>query len=135
MNTNEIEQAFLETSFIVQTENPIVLKIGEIPEQLLQKFPQIKTWAFITAWNPLPLVLTKSENDFRNNQLKVQLNEDGFIFYPGIGVSLSGDWSEESFFIEDIDLKSANAISLKFGQLAFLFGDRISGNQLIFTEK
>jgi hypothetical protein len=135
MKTEEIELAFLETSFIVQTENPIVLKIGEIPEQLLQKFPQIKTWAFITAWNPLPLVLNKSENDFRNNQLKVQLNEDGFIFYPGIGVSSSGDWSEESFFIEDIDLKSANAISLKFGQLAFLFGDRISGNQLIFTEK
>jgi hypothetical protein len=134
MDSSQIEQAFLETNYIVQTENPIVLIIGEIPKQLFQNFPLIKTWAFITAWNPLPDILTKSENDIRNHQLKVQLMEEGFIFHPGVGISKNEDWSEDSFFIENIDLDTANAISLKYGQLAFLFGDNLNGNQLIFTE-
>ena len=134
MDSNQIEQAFLETNYIAEIEdNPIVLKIGETPENLIQRFPKIKTWAFITAWNPLPDILTKSENDIRNNQLKIQLKEEGFIFYPGVGISKNEDWSEDSFFIENIELETANDISLKFGQLAFLYGDIAKGNQLIFT--
>ncbi len=134
MDSNQIEKAFLETNYIAEIENnPIVLKIGETPENLIQRFPKIKTWAFITAWNPLPDILTKSENDIRNNQLKVQLKEEGFIFHPGVGISKNEDWSEESFFIENIELETANEISLKFGQLAFLYGDIAKGNQLIFT--
>ena len=39
------------------------------------------------------------------------------------------------FFIENIDLETANAISLKYCQLAFLYGDKENGNQLIFTKK
>jgi len=134
MDTKKIETAFLETSYIIHLDNEIVLKIGEVPSNLLSEYPQIKTWAFITAWNPLPDILTKSENDIRNNQLQVQLNEEGYVFYPGVGVSKNEDWSEDSFFIENIDMEIANDISLKFGQLAFLYGDRIKGNQLIFTK-
>lgn len=134
-NSNQIEKAFLETNYIVQIENnPIVLKIGETPNKLIQNFPQIKTWAFITAWNPLPDILAKSENDIRNNQLKVQLKQEGFIFYPGVGISKNEDWSEDSFFIENIELVTANNISLKYGQFAFLYGDKVNGNQLIFTK-
>ena len=33
-----------------------------------------------------------------------------------------------SFFIENIDLETANQISLKYGQLAFLYGDKVKGN-------
>ncbi len=134
MDSNQIEQAFLETSYIVQIENTIVLKIGEIPKQLVQNFPQIKTWAFITAWNPLPDILTKTENDIRNNQLRFQLKVEGFKYYPGVGVSKNEDWSEESFFVENIELQKANEIASKFGQLAFLYGDIVKGNQLIFTQ-
>ena len=49
------------------------------------------------------------------------------------GISKNEDWSEDSFFIENIELETANDISLKFGQLAFLYGDIAKGNQLIFT--
>ena len=129
-----MEQAFLETSYIVQTESPVVLKIGEIPTQLFQNFPEIKTWAFITAWNPLPDVFSRDQNDFRNNQLKFLLEEEGFIFYPGVGISKNEDWFEDSFFIENIEFEKANEIAYKFGQLAFLYGNILKGNQLIFTQ-
>jgi len=134
MDTDKIKTAFLETNYTILVENKIVLKIGEMPSQLFSEFPQIKTWAFITAWNPLPDVLTKSENDIRNNQLKIQLKEQGFVFHPGVGISKNEDWSEDSFFIENINLETANQISLKYGQLAFLYGDKVKGNQLIFTK-
>jgi len=135
MDKNQLEQAFLETNYIAEIDaNPIVLKIGEIPKDLIQRFPQIKTWAFITAWNPLPEILTKPQNDIRNHQLKIQLKEAGFIFYPGVGISKNEDWSEDSFFIANIELETANHISIKYGQLAFLYGDEIKGNQLIFTK-
>lgn len=134
MDTDKIETAFLETNYIILLENKIALKIGDMPSQLFSEYPQIKTWAFLTAWNPLPDILTKSENDIRNNQLKIQLKEQGFNFYPGVGISKNEDWSEDSFFIENIDLETANQISLKFGQLAFLYGDKVKGNQLIFTK-
>jgi len=129
-----IKNAFLETNYTILVENKIVLKIGEMPSQLFSEYPQINTWAFIAAWNPLPDILTKTENDIRNNQLKIQLKELGFIFHPGVGISKNEDWSEDSFFIENIDLETANQISLKYGQLAFLYGDKINGNQLIFTQ-
>jgi len=135
METNKIEASFLETNYVILLENRITLRIGEMPSQLLSEHRQIKTWAFITAWNPLPDILTKSENDIRNHQLQVQLEEEGFIFHPGVGISKNEDWSEDSFFIENIELEKANDISLKYGQLAFLYGDNISGNQLIFTKK
>jgi len=134
MDTDKIETAFLETNYIILLENKIVLKIGEVPAQLLNEYSQIITWAFITAWNPLPEILTKSENDIRNDQLKVQLKNEGFIFYPGVGISKNEEWSEDSFFIENIELETANDISLKYGQLAFLYGDKLKGNQLIFTK-
>ena len=134
MNQNEIEQAFLETNYIVQLENEVVLKMGEIPTRLIDDLPQIKTWAFITAWNPLPDILTRTQNDIRNNELRKQLEDEGYLIYPGIGISKNEEWSEESFFIGNIESEKANAISSKFGQLAFLYGDRIKGNQLIFTK-
>ena len=134
MDTDKIKTAFLETNYIIHLKNQIVLKIGEIPQRLLNENSHINFIAFITAWNPLPDILTKSENDIRNNQLKVQLKEQGFNLYPGVGISKNEDWSEDSFFIENIDLETANQISLKYGQLAFLYGDKVKGNQLIFTK-
>lgn len=36
-------------------------------------------------------ISTKSENDVRNNQLKVQLQEEGFIYQGGVGISKNED--------------------------------------------
>ena len=133
MKTNEIKQAFLETQYIIHFQVDIVLKIGEIPSDLLQHLPLIQTWAFITAWNPLPDILSKSENEQRNEDLRQFLIDQEFSIHNGIGVSKDQTWSEESFFIENINLENARSISKKYGQLAFVYGDRIAGNQLVFT--
>ena len=133
MKTNEIEQAFLETNYIIHLQGEIVLRIGEIPLDLLEQLPLLETWAFITAWNPLPDILSKSENNLRNASLQRHLIDLGYTVHKGIGVSKDQSWSEESFFIENISHEDARQASAKFGQLAFVYGERESGNQLVFT--
>jgi hypothetical protein len=133
MKTTEIEQAFLETNYIIHLKGEIVLRIGEIPADLLKQLPSLETWAFITAWNPLPDILSKAENDLRNAALQRHLIDQGYTIHNGIGISKDQSWSEESFFIENIRLEDARQASAKFGQLAFVYGDRKSGNQLVFT--
>jgi hypothetical protein len=133
MKTNEIEQAFLETSYIIHLQSDIVLKIGEVPADLLEHLPLLKTWAFITAWNPLPDILSKAENEQRNEDLQQYLLDRGYPIHKGIGISKDQTWSEESFFIENIELEDARTASAKFGQLAFVYGERKHVNQLVFT--
>ena len=132
-NTNEIEQAFLETNYIIHLQGEILLRIGEIPADLLAQIPLLETWAFITAWNPLPDILSKAENELRNEALQRDLTDHGYTVHNGIGISKDQSWSEESFFIEHISLEDARAASAKYGQLAFIYGERESGNQLVFT--
>ena len=133
MQSTEIEQAFLETSYIIHLQGEIVLRIGEMPADLLKQLPSLETWAFITAWNPLPDILSKAENDVRNAALQRHLIDQGYTVHNGIGISKDQSWSEESFFIENISLEDARQASAKFGQLAFVYGDRETGNRLIFT--
>jgi len=133
MKTKEIEHAFIETQYIFHLQSEIVLKIGEIPADLLEHLPLLQTWAFITAWNPLPDILSRAENDHRNAELQRLLIDQGYSIHKGIGISKDQDWSEESFFIENIDLEVARLVSAQFGQLAFVYGDRKNGNQLVFT--
>ena len=133
MKTNEIEQAFLETNYIIHLQGEIVLRIGEMPADLLKQLPSLETWAFITAWNPLPDIFSKAENDVRNASLQRHLIDLGYTVHNGIGISKDQSWSEESFFIENISLEDARQASAKFGQLAFVYGDRKNGNQLVFT--
>ena len=133
MQSTEIEQAFLETSYIIHLQGEIVLRIGEMPADLLKQLPSLETWAFITAWNPLPDILSKAENDVRNAALQRHLIDQGYTVHNGIGISKDQSWSEESFFIENISLEDARQASAKFGQLAFVYGDRKNGNQLVFT--
>ena len=133
MKTTEIEQAFLETNYIIHLQGEIVLRIGEMPADLLKQLPLLETWAFITAWNPLPDILSKAENDVRNASLQRHLIDLGYTVHNGIGISKDQSWSEESFFIENISFEDSRQASAKFGQLAFVYGDRKNGNQLVFT--
>ena len=135
MEIDQIKNEFLETSYLIHLEKEITLKIGEHPIELIKYFPKIESWAFITAWNPLPAILSIDQNNNRNSELLAQLKAANYETYSGIGVSKDEKWSEASFFIVNIDLAAAHSISSQFGQLAFLYGDRESGNQLMFTHR
>lgn len=124
----------MSTNFIILKNDvfpvDLILKIGSFH----QLNPNIKSWAFITAWNPLPTILTYQENIERNNSLLLELNNDGYISHLGKGVSADGKWEEESFLIENINKATALDFSIKYGQMAFVYGGLDKKAELIYTK-
>ena len=80
MTKEEIHQAFIETNFIViiSQENSIILKVNHKAEDLEHQFPELESWCFITAFNPLPEILELEENQKRNKQLEHDIQNLGF---------------------------------------------------------
>ena len=137
MTLEEIDLAFKSTNYIILKNDvfpkDIILNIGIIYE--LSQVSTIKEWAFITAWNPLPEILSFEENVERNNLLREELLSLGYVCHLGKGVSSDGQWQEESFFIENIDKDSALKISNKYGQLAFVHGVLNKEAELVYSIK
>jgi hypothetical protein len=135
MTPEEIDLAFKSTDYIIlkneKFSNDVVLKIGIINE--INSDESIKEWAFITAWNPLPEILSLEENLERNNALLTELTSLGYGCHVGKGVSSDGKWEEESFFIENIDRDTGISISNKYGQLAFVYGCLNKETELIYS--
>lgn len=134
-----IKKAFLNTNYMVYAtkhkQDDITIKIGSLNEALYGAIPNLSTWAYLTAWNPLPQVLSLEQNRERNNDLKKMLEVSHIAFTEGIGVSEDGMWSEESFLIQNIDEDRAYDLAVKFGQLAFVYGVQNQKAKLVFTKK
>lgn len=133
-----MHQSFLETDYIVfknhKFENNVVLKINQKVLDIDSANELTQPCAFITAWNPLPDILSLKENRKRSEELKNDLIKRGYVFHEAMGISSDKKWSEESYFIEGIDLDSANEISQKYGQKAFVFCDSYCLVKLIYTQ-
>jgi hypothetical protein len=136
MTKEEINQAFTETNYYVLISNgkSITLNVNKKLEELEILFPNLNSWCFITAFNPLPEILELAQNKKRNQELEHDILNLGFEYLDGIGLSADGNWSEESFFIKNISLKSANQLAIKYEQLAFLFGEKRKAATLFYTK-
>lgn len=125
----ELNQAYLNTTYRVLQSPVIDIKINQNNTEL----NKLENWAFITAWNPHPEISYLIENQSRNKRLEKDIKQLGLKYCLGIGISEDQKWSEESFFIENIDLGKANELSSKFGQLAFVYGIRNQNAMLYYT--
>ncbi len=130
MTKEETHQAFLETVYTVFNNPNFNIRINEI----VKEKSSLYSWAFITAWNPLPQILSLEENKQRNKKLENDLNQLDFIYSNGIGVSKDGLWSVESFFFENISLDKAKELAVKNGQLAFVFGTKNNKAALVYNK-
>lgn len=134
----QIKKAFLSTDYIVYGAkykiDDILIKIDSLNKKIVESIPNLITWAYLTAWNPLPQVLTLEQNRERNNDLKKMLEDNHIEFTEGIGVSEDGMWSEESFLIHNITEDSAYDVAVEFGQLAFVYGAKNQKAKLAFTK-
>ena len=103
-------------------------------EELEKQFPNLQSWCFITAWNPLPEVLALEENKKRNQLLENDIQNLGLKYLKGIGISADENWLEESFFILDCPLQIAKDLAIKYGQLAFLYGEKKAEANLVYLK-
>jgi hypothetical protein len=125
----EHHEAFLDTTYRVLQSPYVDIKISQSPVE----FSELENWAFITAWNPLPQILSLEENKIRNKQLEEDIKQIDLKYTFGLGISQDELWSEESFFIENINLSIANQLASKYGQLAFVYGTSGQNAELVYT--
>ncbi len=130
MTTEQLHQAFLNTSFKVVAKTEFTIKIDIV----IPEVQDLNSWAFITAWNPSPEILSIEENRIRNKNLEEDIIKVGLKYYSGIGISEDEQWSEESFFIENISQDKANEWAAKYNQLAYVFGYKNEKANLIYTK-
>lgn len=136
MTAQELHQAYKETNFKIFASDTktIIVNIDKESKELEKEYPELTSWAFITAWNPSPIIFEEPENKKRNNDLIEDVKNLNLNYTPGIGSSADEKWSEESILIHNISLENANKLSKKYGQLAFVFGYTNQQANLVYTK-
>lgn len=137
-NGQSLITAYLkQTVYTVQDENFEAIKI--IPmvhdlalDKVLKKI-KCHRWCFITAWNPLSNLQSKEENDKSNMSLQKDLKNMKKRVLPGQGCSVDGKWSEESFFVADIQRKDAIELAIKYQQKGIIYGEINEAPELLIT--
>lgn len=126
----DLDKSYREAVYSIHNSG-IYIKVGHHNEELdhiLEEY-KAKSWAFITAWNPGGKPLTLEEN--LNRQIKLLLDIKDFILMEGNGHAQDGSWSEDSFLVVGMTQSEANDICHKYGQLAYLYGEKGQAAQLI----
>lgn len=82
----------------------------------------IKTFAFITAWNPRSHAAPLETNRQQNAALESMLTAVATEVLPGIGIGTRGDWPpEESFWVLGISPEQAVRAGQHFSQNALVW--------------
>jgi hypothetical protein len=118
--------AYRQTSFLADTPlGQLVLRIGSRNkdlDKLLQDLA-VRTWAFITAFNPGSRSLSQEENRWRQRLMEDRVRQLGLRTFGGQGVGDDGRWpAEESLLIVGISREDAIALGREFGQAALVYG-------------
>lgn len=126
-----LDLAFRQTTYRVHAPTGTIdLRIGEQPDALSGH-----SWAFLTAYNPLPRNLEDAENQRRQQTFLAQLQNEGRTFYLGEGRSDDGSWPPEpSFLVLGVTLEQATALAATYEQLAFVYGARGGLAELVWTQ-
>jgi hypothetical protein len=127
----DLENSYREAVYSIHNSG-IYIKVGHHNEELdhiLEEY-HADSWAFITAWNPGGKPLTLEENLKR--QIKLLMEIKDLILMEGHGQAKDGSWSEDSFLVVGMSQSQATDICSKYGQLAFLYGDKGETAKLVF---
>ena len=96
-------------------------KSGRLDALLKRK--DVKTWAFVTAWNPGSIEGSRGVNDAAQAKLIATLESMGYPWLTGRGESNDGSWTpEESLLILGISRRKARRLGRRFDQFAILAG-------------
>ncbi len=79
-----------------------------------------RSWAFLTACNPMSKPIGEAENKRRNAQFKHRIRH--IPFRLGLGEDANTGWAEESFLVLGLRLNEAKNYAHSLEQQAFLYG-------------
>ena len=84
----------------------------------------VRTWAYITAWNPGSQELSRQDNDVRHERLRRAVAHLGFEAFEGEGRPADPAWTpERSFLVLAVSTPAAVALGRRFEQNAIVVGE------------
>jgi len=117
-------QAYRETDYVVHTDAPMTLKVGNTSPGLLAMYKdrRVDSCTFITACNPGSRWLPDVDNAVRQDALAGELRLRSLSFIEGVGQHPSNRWTPEpSFLVLGLSLEAAKALGSKHEQNAIVW--------------
>jgi len=126
--------AYLAAEYVVFTEPPIALRVGEASEALdaLLEDSGADTAAFVTAANPRGVPADPEDNALSTEALLVAQREAGYACIPGAGRDPRGEWpAEPSVLVLGISRREAEILGRSYEQNAIVFVERGAAPELV----
>ena len=124
-NSRFLFEAYESTSFFADVPDRICIRIDERNTDLeaLLEARSVRSWAYLTAFNPGSKLLSAEEHERRQCELEEVIAKTCRLFYRGEGVGDDGVWpAEASVLVLGIGQEEAVELGRRFGQRAIVFG-------------
>ena len=121
-----LRSAYLSTTYRAfiddQSHLDIIVEQSNHDLDYLLKSEGLKSYAFITAWNPFSKTVSDDENRAANDALKSELSQ--YRVYQGKGIPKQPtEWEgEQSFLILGINKEESIRLGIKYKQNAIIYG-------------
>jgi hypothetical protein len=119
-------------------DDDVRIEIGKVCAELERALDRhgVKSWAYLTAWNPQGKTLPPDVNDQRQDELRKALGRGLYEFAEGQSEPADGnEMSECSLLVFGIGEPEAMALAQLFDQLAIVAGRKGQPARLIEIEK
>jgi hypothetical protein len=122
---SDLISAYRETDYVAHGNGWfVVIQIGRrslVVDRLLARM-QVRSGAFITAWNPFSKELSFKANEHWDRELKRYLSVRGVAFVEGEGRGRTGAWPPEpSILAFGISRTEASAVGRSYRQNAIVY--------------
>jgi hypothetical protein len=116
--------AYRQTEYRVFGPAPAILRVGVRCAELalLHEAHHTLCSAFITACNPLGVIVADSVNQQRQAALAAQLSHQGLVAIPGLGEHPAHEWpGEPSYLVPGLTRTAAQQLGRDFAQNAIIW--------------
>ncbi len=122
---------FIKTKYyFLKNKNYYEIFLNQSNSGIDTQIQKDKGWALITAYNPLPKILSAQENIERNELLKNDLKKMNLSYSEAF--SSLDNWKETGFLIKNITFDEACRLGKKYGQTAIIYSFKSKPAELVF---
>jgi hypothetical protein len=117
----ELYEAFKKTIYLVNTDEPIAIRIDHSSQPLQQLLVHnlAKSAAIITCDNPRSQLQPAVVNSQARNELRSRLHKGGFTIFETIHQDPHSKWPDEyGFLVLDLPQQTLDQWLVEYGQLA-----------------
>lgn len=133
--SKEFIDAYTATGYVVEDNPMYTLRVGIRSEKLASIYVSacVSTACFITAYNPLSVLLSTLHNAERQAELLNDLASLKLKFVLGYGQGDGSDWREASVLVLGITYEESMKLAVKHEQNAFIWCDEHATPKLVLT--